>query len=140
MGWKDLSLVLLGAVMIGGSAGALLWLTGRIAGNSGIVAGAFEEAGPERRWRLMWLAGLVAGGLVLVSTRPLLFEIAGAPPVTRLAVAGLLVGFGTRLGNGCTSGHGICGVARLSKRSVVATLVFFVTAAAALAGARVWGA
>jgi uncharacterized membrane protein YedE/YeeE len=110
-----------------GAAALLLWLTlGRIAGISGIIAGA---VGPDRAWRLAFLAGLIGAPLAWVA-------LAGAPaldiaagPVT-LIFAGLLVGFGTRLGSGCTSGHGVCGLARLSPRSLAATGLFMATAAA----------
>ncbi|MCW3474203.1 YeeE/YedE family protein [Limobrevibacterium gyesilva] len=116
----------IGGALIGLSA-ALLWITnGRIAGISGILGGA---SGNDLGWRLTFLAGLVAA--------PLLYAVAaGAPAVAiqagpaTLVVAGLLVGFGTRLGGGCTSGHGVCGLARLSRRSVVATSLFMAAAAA----------
>lgn len=122
----ELTLVpaLLGGLLIGASA-SLLWLgSGRVAGISGILAGALRGDFGERRWRLLFLAGLLGGGLLLALLQPRALGTAPAPlPV--LAAAGLLVGFGARLGNGCTSGHGVCGVARLSRRSLVATLTFF---------------
>jgi hypothetical protein len=108
-----------------GLAAALLWAgNGRIAGISGVVAGALWPAHPsERRWRLVFIAGLIAA--------PLMLSLAGwseqaVPVVTSpwLIAAGILVGFGTRLGSGCTSGHGVCGLARLSPRSFAATLCF----------------
>ena len=98
--------------------------TGRIAGISGIIAGMLVPASDGRSWRVLFVAGLIVGcGLVRLVT-------ADAVPITiaassaELLAAGLLVGFGTRLANGCTSGHGICGMARLSPRSIVATLTF----------------
>ena len=121
---------LLGGALIG-TAALLCWLLlGRIAGISGILAGAAQAQGPERNWRLAFLAGLVLA--------PLAFALAGGtlpvPDATRnpamLVVAGLLVGFGTRLGSGCTSGHGVCGLARLSRRSLAATGVFMASAVA----------
>jgi uncharacterized protein len=117
--------------MLIGLAAALLWLgLGRIAGISGIVGGILPVRRKEAAWRAAFLAGLLAA--------PLLLGLAGgysAPaPATGsadlLAVAGLLVGFGTRLGSGCTSGHGVCGIARLSPRSLISTGVFMATAAA----------
>ena len=114
---------LAGGVLIGLSASVLFGLGGRIAGISGIAAGSLFEAGGERRWRLSFLAGLLGAGLVLWLVAPA--TLAPSPrPLAWLAGAGLLVGFGTRLGNGCTSGHGVCGVSRLSARSLVATAVF----------------
>jgi hypothetical protein len=117
---------LVGGALIGLAAVLLMLLNGRIAGVSGILGGAL--AGDGRAWRLAFLAGLVAA--------PLLMGALGDPlPVPRVpaswaivVAAGLLVGFGTRLGGGCTSGHGVCGIARLSPRSILATLVFMATA------------
>jgi len=127
-GFTPLSSLAGGALI--GLAAALLWLgAGRIAGISGIVAGAATGEASERSWRLAFLAGLV-GALLLYQAavaRPAVDIAAG--PMT-LAVAGLLVGFGTRLGMGCTSGHGVCGIARLSRRSLVATCVFTAAGAA----------
>ena len=116
---------LIGGLMIGASA-AILWLVlGRIAGVSGILGRALQgAAGSERVWRILFLIGLPIGAAVAV-----LLGLADAPtaPPAQLGLAvigGLLVGFGTRLGSGCTSGHGICGLARLSPRALAATLVF----------------
>ncbi len=119
----------LGGVLIGASA-MLLWLTlGRIAGISGILGGLAGARGEDRAWRIAFLAGLVGAPLLvaLLAGEPRT-EIAAGPAL--LIAAGLLVGFGTRLGAGCTSGHGVCGIARLSPRSIVATLVFMATAGA----------
>ncbi|MCY1035594.1 YeeE/YedE family protein [Corallococcus sp. BB11-1] len=124
----SLILPLLGGALIGLSASLLLWLNGRIAGVSGIAGGVFGAARGDRGWRLAFLAGLLGGGLLLRFAWP---GTLGAPPVSSpwwLVVAGLLVGVGTRLGNGCTSGHGVCGISRGSRRSVVATLTFMATA------------
>src|SRR4051794_27144359 len=114
----------LGGGVLLGVAASLLWLsTGRVAGVSGIVAGLFAPRSDERRWRALFLAGLVAGGVVLRVLAPSAFAAAerGLPLV---ATAGLLVGLGARLGGGCTSGHGICGLSRLSLRSLIAVGVF----------------
>jgi hypothetical protein len=114
---------LLGGLLIGAAVAVLILLNGRIAGISGIVAGLLSPQAGGRTWRLLFLAGLI-GGAVLAGRLGLgpLPEIAAGWPL--LLVAGLLVGFGTRLGGGCTSGHGVCGLARLSPRSLAATAVF----------------
>ena len=119
---------LIGGALIGLSAMLLMMLTGRIAGISGILAGCLAFAGGDKGWRLAFVGGLVIA--------PLLGLLVGLPmvqpvmPSSWLVViaAGLLVGFGTRLGGGCTSGHGVCGIARLSPRSIVATCVFMAVA------------
>ncbi len=115
---------LIGGAFIG-LAAALLWRTlGRIAGVSNILGGVVLESGANSIWRVSFLAGLlVAGfGAVLLVPAAVHFELkAGAG---QLLVAGLLVGFGTQMGGGCTSGHGVCGIGRLSTRSIVATVCF----------------
>jgi uncharacterized protein len=112
---------LIGGVLIGLAATLLYAMLGRIAGISGIFNATVEQS-TERGWRVAFLLGLIAA-----ATAWLAFTN-GAPragfPLPWLIAAGLLVGFGTRMGNGCTSGHGICGLARLSKRSLVAVLAF----------------
>jgi uncharacterized membrane protein YedE/YeeE len=112
---------LLGGMLIGGAATLLLWSLGRIAGVSGILNGALEER-TGRGWRVAFLAGLVLAAGAW-------FAVSGAVPragfpLPWLLAGGLLVGFGTRLGSGCTSGHGICGLSRLSPRSMAAVAVF----------------
>jgi uncharacterized membrane protein YedE/YeeE len=118
---------LLGGALLGLSASALWLWSGRVAGISGILGGLFTPGTEGRGWRLQFLAGLTAGGLLLLLVRPAVFASAGRS-LPLLVVAGLLVGFGARLGGGCTSGHGVCGLSRLSGRSLVATLVFMATA------------
>jgi uncharacterized membrane protein YedE/YeeE len=115
---------LAGGVLIGLSASALLWLTGRIAGVSGIAGRALLAPGEGLAWRLAFLAGLICmGGLALQALPAAQPTRAGFPPWL-LVVAGLLVGVGTRMGNGCTSGHGVCGLALHSRRSLAAVAVF----------------
>ena len=110
----------IGGVLIGLS-GVLLWLThGRIAGISGILGGLMA---PGRAWRATFLLGLIAAPLLYASVVTIPARTVTAGPAM-LVVAGLLVGVGTALGGGCTSGHGVCGIARLSVRSIVATLLF----------------
>jgi len=121
---------LLGGVLIGLAAAMLLVGSGRIAGISGIFGGVLLPAPGEARWRSFFLAGLLLGGFALRAFHPGAFpsEASGSVPV--VALAGLLVGFGTSLGSGCTSGHGVCGLSRFSVRSLVATLAFMATGAA----------
>lgn len=123
---------LLGGVIIGIAATLLLWLNGRIAGNSGIIAQVFP-LDQASSWRLFYLLGLIAGGFAYRILFPGQLTLVYNPSLIMLIVAGLLVGFGTRLGGGCTSGHGICGIARLSPRSIAATVIFV-----AVAMATVW--
>ncbi len=121
---------LAGGLLIGIAAAALLFLNGRLAGISGIVAGLFEPAGETsaegRSVRGTFVAGLIAGGAVLLVAWPAAFEAIDPAPATvlRFALAGLIVGFGSRLGGGCTSGHGVCGLSRRSVRSLAATHTF----------------
>jgi uncharacterized protein len=118
----------LGGMLIGAASALLLLLNGRIAGISGIVGGLVSgQPRGDRAWRVAFTAGLLAGGLLLGWVLPGAF----APgPVTSwpvIVAGGLLVGLGTRVGSGCTSGHGVCGLSRLSLRSGVATLTFMGT-------------
>lgn len=115
---------LLGGALIGISAFLLFWFNGRIAGISSIMSGLFTTSGPNRHWRLSFLLGLMLGaGLWQLLTADT-FSLRQDYPPALIILGGFLVGFGTRLGSGCTSGHGICGIALLSPRSIVATLIF----------------
>jgi len=125
----------IGGVIIGAAVAMFALMNGRIAGISGIVGGLFRPAPGDVAWRLAFVAGLIAA--------PLLYAIVAAlPPVVieagypTLIVAGLLVGIGTRYGAGCTSGHGVCGISRLSPRSIVATLSFMAAGFATVFVAR----
>jgi uncharacterized membrane protein YedE/YeeE len=126
---------LFGGALIGLASALLMLLTGRLAGVSGI-AGGLLSPGSDKAWRIAFIAGLIAAALIVPlfggpsAARP------AAPSLVLFAVAGLLVGFGTRMGNGCTSGHGVCGFARLSSRSIVATVTFMVVAVATVAIVR----
>jgi len=121
---------LLGGALIGLAATVYLLATGRVAGVSGILAGALGERA-ARGERLSFLAGVVAAGLFAAAVSS---PASATPyPTPVLIVAGLLVGLGTRMGGGCTSGHGVCGVARLSRSSLVATATFMATAAVTVA-------
>lgn len=119
---------LIGGVLIGLAAVLLLAGSGRIAGISGILGGALERPRGDVAWRWLFLGGLLAGAALHQWLEPAAIEPRTGFPGWALLVAGLLVGVGTRLGNGCTSGHGVCGLARLSPRSVVATAVFVAVA------------
>lgn len=114
---------LAGGALIGLAATLLMLLNGRIAGISGILGGAFAAPRGDMVWRIAFIAGLVAASVVA--------QLAGyglpaidMPSWPVIVIAGLLTGFGTRMGSGCTSGHGVCGIARLSPRSIVATCLF----------------
>lgn len=120
---------LAGGMLIGLSAAAMLLLDGKIAGISGILAGVLKPVRADLPWRICFLAGLLTGGMLLRIFFPVAFDFGIIRPLPLLIVAGLLVGFGTRLGSGCTSGHGVCGVSRLSARSLVATATFIFTGA-----------
>ncbi len=122
--WESLA----GGILLGISATLMLLINGKVAGISGILTGLMTPKTKDFAWRLLFALGMISGGVVAV------FVFGGEAPIefetssVMLAVAGLLVGMGTRLGNGCTSGHGICGIGRLSKRSIVATCVFMAVA------------
>jgi len=127
---------LFGGVLIGVASTLLMLFTGRIAGISGIFGGSLTLATADKGWRLAFLAGLILA--------PVASGLFGYPlPMPQMpeswlliVAAGLLVGFGARLGGGCTSGHGVCGVARLSARSIAATVVFMTSAIAVVAVMR----
>ena len=119
-----------GGVLIGLATLLLALFDGRIAGISGIIGGGLRAPRDDLGWRLAFLAGLVLAPLTYRLAIGAIEPIAVASSPTILVLGGLLVGFGTRLGNGCTSGHGVCGIARLSRRSLAATAVFMLSAAA----------
>lgn len=122
----SLSSALLGGLLIGLAATLLLAMQGRVMGVSGIVSELLHAPRLAQGWRWTFLLGLLASGLVVRQINPDILP--GSPrPLYLIALAGLLVGYGTRLGNGCTSGHGVCGISRFSQRSIVATLVFIMT-------------
>jgi uncharacterized membrane protein YedE/YeeE len=125
---------LIGGALIGSATALLMLLTGRIAGISGIFGGLLR--GGDRRWRIAFIAGLIAAPLLAtLAGRPLPMPAMPASLVV-VAIGGLLVGIGSRMGGGCTSGHGVCGVARLSARSLAATVIFMLTAVATVALVR----
>lgn len=125
---------LLGGALIGLGAAAAHFLLGRVAGISGIAGRVFSADPRERDWRSLFLLGLVFGGAIMLLVAPGQFASASvAPSLPMILVAGLAVGFGTRLSCGCTSGHGVCGVTRFSVRSILATLTFIAAGAITVA-------
>ena len=132
---------LLGGALIGTAVSMMLLLNGRVTGISGILNGVLSAPSPkeDRKWRGLFLLGLVAGGFTLKVIMPSAFNGTLETPDWTVAVAGLLVGFGTLLGSGCTSGHGVCGISRMSPRSLVATVVFISFGVAAVAGLKAVG-
>lgn len=120
---------LTGGLLIGAAAALMMLLKGRIAGISGILGGLLHPSPGDTFWRAMFVIGMMTAplGMLVVTGRLPKVAPAAADPV--LILAGLLVGFGTRLGSGCTSGHGVCGLARRSRRSLVATLTFMLSGA-----------
>lgn len=117
---------LIGGLLIGASAVALLYFLGRIAGIAGIVWGAVS-AQPDNAWRWMFIVGLLAGPPLYHLLAAVPYPAASALPWWQAVAGGLLVGFGVKLGSGCTTGHGVCGIGRLSPRSLAATIVFMAT-------------
>lgn len=130
---------LAGGLLIGLAAAMLLVTQGKIAGISGIIAGVLRPRPGDTSWRVWFLAGMLGSGALAAVIWPDAFGAPVAGSLALVAVAGLLVGFGTRLANGCTSGHGVCGVARMSRRSMVATATFMATGAITVALVRVLG-
>ncbi len=124
---QDILYALLGGVIIGLATSWLLLFQGRIFGISGIVAGILKPNGSDAIWRIVAVAGLISGGVVLTLFGFPAFSEQPMNPNYMTVLAGLVVGYGVRLGSGCTSGHGICGISRLSPRSILATLTFMAT-------------
>jgi uncharacterized membrane protein YedE/YeeE len=122
--WTDIGSATFGGILIGLSSAALLLATGKTAGVSGVMEGALLRERGEAGWKTTFLLGLLTGGVLLTLFRPSSFSTLPHPSIVWAIAGGLLVGFGTRLSGGCTSGHGICGLGRLSKRSFVAVIVF----------------
>jgi uncharacterized protein len=118
---------LFGGILIGLAASLLLLCNGRIAGISGVMGGLINTTKEEFYWRFAFLIGIVIGAFLLKHFQPELYHPREHFPIWLLASGGFLVGFGTRMGNGCTSGHAICGIARLSMRSIAATFTFMVS-------------
>lgn len=138
--WETYSASILGGALLGLAAGLVLLLHGRVAGVSGMVGSLFEERTHESGWRALFLVGLVLGGFALSR-----FDPGMVPQVTLptwiMLLAGFAVGFGARLGGGCTSGHGLCGSTLLNLKSILATVTFMAAGAAVVYLVRhVWSA
>jgi uncharacterized membrane protein YedE/YeeE len=130
---------LAGGALIGLAATLLLWINGRVAGISGLLTGLLEPVRGDVSWRAVFLGAMLGVGILAAAFAP---ATLGPTPagLGGLAIGGLLVGIGTRLGNGCTSGHGVCGVSRGSPRSIAATATFVAVAMATVAVSRLFGA
>ena len=120
----EILMPLTGGILIGIAASMMLLFNGKVAGVSGIFGGMLFQQGKERAWQLSFIAGLIAGGILLFIIHAEFFENSSGRGLLTATIAGLLVGIGTRVGGGCTSGHGVCGIGRLSGRSLVATVTF----------------
>ncbi len=120
------AMAILGGAMMALSISILLFFNGRIAGVGGIAGNLLNPVHGDVMWRVMFLAGLIVGGYYLAAAEPRLFNLDGLNrSETAVVVSGIVMGFGGRMANGCTSGHGMCGICQMSKRSLVATGVFF---------------
>jgi uncharacterized membrane protein YedE/YeeE len=129
MNVTSMTSALFGGAVIGTAATLLLASLGRIAGISGVLAGIFARKPEALSFRISFLVGLFVAGTAATAMHVGVSHDTRALPFAQLIIAGLLVGFGARLGGGCTSGHGVCGISRLSPRSIVATIVFMTTGA-----------
>ncbi len=118
---------LVGGVLIGLAGAAMLYFNAKIAGISGIFGGLLQTRKNDTLWRLLFVAGLLCGGIVIRIFYPEALDFSVDRSMPAIIAAGLLVGFGARLGNGCTSGHGVCGIGRLAPRSIVAAATFIIT-------------
>ena len=127
---------LVGGALIGLSATLLFLFNGRLAGISGIAGGLLSFARDDTLWRVVFLAGLIVGALLYWAVDPASAAITITDSLPVLIAGGLIVGFATRLGGGCTSGHGVCGIGRISGRSIVGTVCFVASAIATVAVVR----
>lgn len=124
---NEFLLPLLGGLLIGLAVTIMLLFNGRVVGISGIIAGLIKPQKNDTFWRLNFVLGMMIGGLLLNLTWPTVFQNSLEISNVQLIIAGIFVGFGTLLGNGCTSGHGVCGISRFSPRSLIATVIFMST-------------
>ena len=136
---EQLIMPLIGGGVIGVAVSLLLLLIGRVFGVSGILGGALFPVKGDTDWRLAAILGFPAAGLVMAQLMPATMAAETPSEIWVYCLAGLLVGFGTQLGSGCTSGHGVCGISRLSPRSIIATLCFMSSGIATVALVRALG-
>ncbi len=136
---EQLIMPLIGGGVIGVAVSLLLLLIGRVFGVSGILGGALFPVKGDTDWRLAAILGFLAAGLVMAQLMPATMAAETPSEIWVYCLAGLLVGFGTQLGSGCTSGHGVCGISRLSPRSIIATLCFMSSGIATVALVRALG-
>ena len=116
-----------GGVLIGVAATMMLLFNGRVTGISGIVGGLLNPVSKDKSWRILFLLGLLVGGFFLRFFHPVSFVSVSNAWRIDYMIAGFFVGFGTLLGNGCTSGHGVCGISRFSFRSIISTIIFILS-------------
>jgi len=116
-----------GGMLIGLAATIMLLFSGRVTGISGILGEILNSKTQDKDWRIFFIIGLLLGGFTLKILRPDFFTVISSASSIDYMIAGLLVGFGTLLGSGCTSGHGVCGISRLSPRSLIATVTFILS-------------
>ncbi len=116
-----------GGVLIGVAATMMLLFNGRVTGISGIVGGLLNPVSKDKSWRILFLLGLLVGGFFLRFFHPVSFVTVSNAWRIDYMIAGFFVGFGTLLGNGCTSGHGVCGISRFSFRSIISTIIFILS-------------
>lgn len=128
MDYSTALMSLLGGSMIGAAAAALLYLNGKVLGVSGIVTALLSGGRREGPWRAAFVGGLLSGGALLLLLYPQALAVLSPAGAVGCLAAGLLVGYGTSMGRGCTSGHGVCGISRLSRRSIIATVIFMASA------------
>ena len=122
----EVGMSLVGGILIGVAAAMTLLFSGKIAGISGIFGGMIFQHREARKWNSAFVTGMITGGILLYSINTDYFENSSGRGLVPVTIAGLLVGIGTRVGGGCTSGHGVCGIGRLSARSLVATITFVI--------------
>ena len=135
----DWMMALIGGVLIGISASLLLLFNGRVAGISGIISGLLSPRSGDSSWRVSLLLGLLVGGFFLRIAEPSVLMFILPTEIWVVILGGLLVGFGTAMSGGCTSGHGVCGISRISKRSIVATICFMLAGFATVGFMRAVG-
>jgi uncharacterized membrane protein YedE/YeeE len=124
MEWNSIIYPLLGGSLIGVAATTMLLFNGRVTGISGIIASSLSKPDKDSLWRWFFLAGMIGGGAIVQVLYPDLFVNISGRSAMLVVIAGLLVGYGTVMGSGCTSGHGVCGISRFSTRSAMATVTF----------------